>query len=73
MYNIESFVWFTQTVSLLLGELENVVPTNIYNKVISISNDLLTSRGESVFMTITVDELIFKGWPLQNYIDLYKF
>ena len=34
--------------------------------------DFLKARNQSVFMTATVDQLLFKGLPLLPYIELYQ-
>nr|CAH0099985.1 unnamed protein product [Daphnia galeata] len=48
--------------------LEDVITT--INPVYMVS--LLILSAESVFMIVTVDELIFKGWPMDTYIELYE-
>lgn len=41
------------------------------DSAVNLIDNFLKDRGESVFMTVTADELIFKGWPLDTYIELY--
>jgi hypothetical protein len=57
-----------QTVSKFL----DLLPTNDLSieTIVHLIDNFLKERGESVFMTVTVDELIFKGWPMDTYIEL---
>jgi len=59
---------YLQTISKFLDFL----PSNdtAVEIVVNLIDNFLKERGESVFMTVTADELIFKGWPMDTYIEL---
>ena len=47
------------------------IPPTVVNQIINRIDTVLQSSGEGVFMKVTADQLLFKGWPLKPYIDLY--
>lgn len=57
------------TLSKFLEALPSGVP---YNQIINLIETNLRNANESVFMRVTVDQFVFKGWPLKPYIDLYN-
>lgn len=49
----------------------NALPNHILiNPLVRKLETFLTERGESVFMKVTVKQLLFDGWPLTPYIEL---
>ncbi|EFX72214.1 hypothetical protein DAPPUDRAFT_326408 [Daphnia pulex] len=61
-------------VYMTVSKFLDILPVNnpAVDIVVDLIDNFLKERNESVFMTVTADELIFKGWPMDTYIELYE-
>jgi hypothetical protein len=78
MYSSHKLSDYALNVLYVIGKLQTIskfldlLPVNdpAIDIVVDLIDNFLKERNESVFMTVTADELVFKGWPMDTYVEL---
>ena len=63
-----------QTISKLVADIPDLglLGNNALNVVLRRVNTFLDRVGQTALMTVSVSQLLFEGWPLDDYIALYR-